>query len=102
MMTFSFNDLLSPNSQLQGEIDAAALRVLHSGWYVLGAEVNAFEAEFAAYHGVEHAGAIPVLVDVDEEAYTMDPAAARAAITPRSQAILPVHLYGQPADMVTL
>jgi dTDP-3-amino-3,4,6-trideoxy-alpha-D-glucose transaminase len=135
---------LSPNSQLQGEIDAAALRVLHSGWYVLGAEVNAFEAEFAAYHGVDHAvgvatgtdaielalraaglgrgdevitvahtavpticaieraGAIPVLVDVDEETYTMDPAAARAAITPRSQAILPVHLYGQPADMVTL
>src|SRR5215207_5598316 len=144
MMTFSFNDLLSPNSRLQDEIDAAALRVLHSGWYVLGSEVSAFEREFAAYHGVDHAvgvatgtdaielalraaglgrgdevitvahtavpticaieraGAIPVLVDVEEQTYTMDPAAARAAITPRTRAILPVHLYGQPADMVTL
>ena len=51
----SFNDLLSPNAELQGEIDAAALRVLHSGWYILGAEVSAFEAEFAAYHGAAHA-----------------------------------------------
>ncbi len=139
-----FNDLLSPNAELQDEIDAAALRVLHSGWYILGAEVSAFEAEFAAYHGVDHAvgvasgtdaielalraagigagdevitvahtavptvcaveraDATPVLVDVEAETYTMDPAAARAAITPRTRAILPVHLYGQPADMVTL
>jgi dTDP-3-amino-3,4,6-trideoxy-alpha-D-glucose transaminase len=139
-----FNDLLSPNCELQDEIDAAALRVLHSGWYVLGGEVSSFEAAFAAYHDVEHAigvasgtdaielalraagvgrgdevitvsltavptvcaieraGAVPVLVDVDDDTYTMDPAAARAAITPRTRAILPVHLYGQPADMVTL
>src|SRR5829696_9381204 len=55
MMTFSFNDLLSPNSQLHGEIDAVALRVLRSGWYILGKEVSAFEAAFAAYHGVDHA-----------------------------------------------
>src|ERR1700758_3621236 len=54
-MTTLFNDLLSPNSELQDEIDAAALRVVHSGWYILGAEVNAFEAAFAAYHGVAHA-----------------------------------------------
>jgi dTDP-4-amino-4,6-dideoxygalactose transaminase len=143
MMTL-FNDLLSPNCDLQDEIDAAALRVLHSGWYLLGGELSAFEAAFAKYHDVDHsigvangtdaielalraagvergdevitvsltavptvcaierAGAIPVLVDVDSETYTMDPAAARAAITPRTRAILPVHLYGQPADMVTL
>ncbi len=47
-----FNDLLSPNRKLQDEIDAAALRVLHSGWYILGSELSAFEAGFAAYHDV--------------------------------------------------
>lgn len=143
-MTAVFNDLLKSNSELQDEIDAAALRVLRSGWYVLGTEVAAFEREFAAYHGVPHAvgvasgtdaielalraagigagdevitvahtavpticaieraGATPVLVDVDAATYTMDPESARAALTPRTQAIVPVHLYGQPADMVTM
>jgi dTDP-3-amino-3,4,6-trideoxy-alpha-D-glucose transaminase len=51
---------------------------------------------------VEMAGARPVLVDVDPETYTMDPAACRAAISPRTKAILPVHLYGHPADMTAL
>jgi dTDP-3-amino-3,4,6-trideoxy-alpha-D-glucose transaminase len=139
-----FNDLQSSNCQLQDETDAAALRVLHSGWYILGPELSAFERAFAAYHGVEHAvgvasgtdaielalraagigpgeevvtvsltavptvcaieraGAVPVLVDIDETTYTMDPAAVRAAITPLTRAIVPVHLYGQPVDMVTL
>lgn len=143
-MAFPFNDLSSSNSELQDEIDAAARRVLHSGWFVQGAEVSAFETEFAAYHGVAHAvgvasgtdaielalraagvgsgdevitvahtavpticaieraGATPVLVDVEPQTYTMDPAAVRAALTPRTQAIVPVHLYGQAADMVTL
>src|SRR4051794_21272427 len=54
-MTALFNDLLKSNSELQDEIDAAALRVLRSGWYVLGAEVAAFEREFAAYHDLPHA-----------------------------------------------
>jgi dTDP-3-amino-3,4,6-trideoxy-alpha-D-glucose transaminase len=143
-MAILFNDLLSSNADLQCEIDAAAIRVLHSGWYVLGAEVSAFETAFASYHSVDHAvgvasgtdaielalraagigrgdevitvahtavaticaieraGAIPVLVDVEAETYTMDPAAARAAITTRTRAILPVHLYGHPADMARL
>jgi dTDP-4-amino-4,6-dideoxygalactose transaminase len=48
---------------------------------------------------VERTGARPVLVDVDEATYTMDPAAAAAALTPRTKALLPVHLYGHPADM---
>jgi dTDP-4-amino-4,6-dideoxygalactose transaminase len=48
---------------------------------------------------IEHAGAKPVFVDVDETYYTMDPARLEAAITPRTKAIVPVHLYGQPADM---
>ena len=51
---------------------------------------------------VERAGARPVLVDIDPATYTMDPAAAHAAITPRTRALLPVHLYGHPADMDSL
>lgn len=129
------------------EIDAAIARVLESGWYILGAEVTAFEQEFAAYIGaaesiavangtdaihvalracgigpgdgvitvshtavatvaaIELAGATPVLVDVDPETCTIDPAKIRAAIdafrngSVRIRAIIPVHLYGHPADM---
>lgn len=123
------------------ELGAAALRVLESGWYILGPELAAFERDFAAYHQVRHAvgvangtdaielalralrigpgdevitvahtavatvcavertGATPVLVDVDEATFTLDPAAAAAAVTPRTKAIIPVHLYGHPADM---
>jgi dTDP-4-amino-4,6-dideoxygalactose transaminase len=44
-------------------------------------------------------GATPVLVDVDQAHYTIDPARIEAAITPRSKAVIAVHLYGQPADM---
>jgi aminotransferase EvaB len=143
-MGYPFNDLSRSNSALQEDIDAAALRVLHSGRFVQGAEVSAFEAEFAAYHDVAHAvgvangtdaielalraaglgagdevitvahtavptvcaieraGATPVLVDVEPQTYTMDPDAVRAALTPRTRAVVPVHLYGQPADMMAL
>ncbi|MBV8550987.1 MAG: DegT/DnrJ/EryC1/StrS family aminotransferase [Acidobacteriaceae bacterium] len=48
---------------------------------------------------VGYTGAKPVFVDVDPVAYTMDPRQVEAAITPRTKAILPVHLYGQPVDM---
>jgi len=48
---------------------------------------------------IEYAGARPVFVDVEPDYWTMDPARIEAAITPRTKAILPVHLYGQPADM---
>jgi len=51
---------------------------------------------------VVHAGATPVLVDVDPDTGLIDPAAARAAITPRTKAIIPVHLYGVMADMRAL
>jgi dTDP-4-amino-4,6-dideoxygalactose transaminase len=58
--------------------------------------VNSFIASSSA---VSFAGATPVWVDVDPATYNVDPNAVRAAVTPRSRAIMPVHLYGQPADM---
>jgi dTDP-4-amino-4,6-dideoxygalactose transaminase len=53
----------------------------------------------ASVAAIEYAGARPVFVDVEPDYWTMDPARIEAAITPRTRAILPVHLYGQPADM---
>jgi dTDP-4-amino-4,6-dideoxygalactose transaminase len=57
---------------------------------------------FATAEAVVHAGALPVFVDVDDETLTIDPAAVRAALTPRTRAIVPVHLHGAPADMDAL
>ena len=53
----------------------------------------------ASVAAVTYTGARPVLVDIDPRSFTMDPATIEAAITPRTKAILPVHLYGQSADM---
>lgn len=53
----------------------------------------------ASVAAVLYAGARPVLVDIDPRSFNMDPGAIEAAITPRTKAILPVHLYGQSADM---
>ncbi|MDX2136773.1 MAG: DegT/DnrJ/EryC1/StrS family aminotransferase [Chloroflexota bacterium] len=139
-----FNNLKPVQSLLADELETAVSRVMTSGWYLLGPELEAFEAEFAAYHGVGHAvgvangtdaielalraagigagdevitvahtavatvcaveatGAMPVLVDIDPQTYTMNPQAAAAAITPRTKVLLPVHLYGQAADMTAL
>ena len=130
----------------KAEIDAAAARVLDSGWYILGKEVAAFEAEFAAYIGVAHAvgvangtdalalalralgigpadavatvshtavatvaaiemvGATPVLVDIEEDCFTIDPAEFERTVAGRPpdapiRAVIPVHLYGQAADI---
>lgn len=51
---------------------------------------------------IEQTGATPVMVDINLDTYTIDPEAAKAAITPRTRALIPVHLYGLPADMTTL
>jgi len=53
----------------------------------------------ATVAAIDYAGATPVFVDVDPDYYTMDPAAFERAITPRTKAVIPVHLFGQPADM---
>jgi len=53
----------------------------------------------ASVSAITYVGAQPVLVDIDPRTFTMDPAAIEAVVTPRTKAILPVHLYGQPADM---
>lgn len=53
----------------------------------------------ASVAAVVYTGARPVLVDIEPHSFTIDPAAIEAAVTPRTKAILPVHLYGQPADM---
>jgi dTDP-4-amino-4,6-dideoxygalactose transaminase len=53
----------------------------------------------ATVAAIEYTGARPVLVDVRADSLTMDPELIEAAITPRTRAIVPVHLYGQPADM---
>jgi len=74
-----------------------ALRAANVGW---GDEVivpaYTFQATAAAPMA---AGAIPVIVDIDPETYCIDPKAAEAAITPRTRAIIPVHLGAQMADM---
>ena len=53
----------------------------------------------ATAEAISFCGATPVFVDVNEQTYTMDPARLAAAITPRTKAVIPVHLFGQPADM---
>lgn len=65
-----------------------------------GDEVVTVGLTFAASaNAVRNVGAIPVFVDIEPASYTMDPAALEAAITPKTRAILPVHLYGTPCDM---
>jgi dTDP-4-amino-4,6-dideoxygalactose transaminase len=65
-----------------------------------GDEVVTVPFTFAAtVAAIEYTGARPVLIDIEPEFYTMDPAALEGAITPRTRAIVPVHLFGQPADM---
>ena len=53
----------------------------------------------ATAEAISYCGAKPVFVDVDEKTYNMDPARFEAAITPKTKAVIPVHLFGQPVDM---
>ena len=140
-MNIPFLDLGAAYRELQPQIDSAVARVLASGYYIGGPEVEVFEAEYATYCRSTHAvgvangldalhlvlramdvgpgdevilpsntyiatwlaisqcGATPVPVEPDARTYNIDPVLIEAAITPRTKVILPVHLYGQPADM---
>ena len=79
---------------------ALALRVLDIG---PGDEVitSPLSAAYSAL-AIMMAGARPVFADIDPDRLTLDPRAAEAAVTPRTRAIMPVHIYGQPADMAAL
>jgi dTDP-4-amino-4,6-dideoxygalactose transaminase len=79
----------------------AALQLVLQGLGVgLGDEVITVAHTFiATAEAINAAGARPVFIDIDPVSYTMDPSRLEAAITSRTKAIIPVHLYGQPADM---
>ncbi len=136
--------LLDPTRQyarLKSEIDAAVLKVLKHGQFILGPEVKKLEEGIAALCNVKYAvgvasgtdalllalhacgvgptdevittdfsffatagvihrlGAKPVFVDIEPDSYNIDPNLVEAAITPKTKVIMPVHLFGQVADM---
>jgi dTDP-4-amino-4,6-dideoxygalactose transaminase len=82
--------------------DAITIALLASG-VVPGDEViTAPNTCIPTIVGIERAGAVPVLADVDPRTYTLDPEQVERRVTSRTRAILPVHLYGQPADLTAL
>ncbi len=143
-----FLDLKTINQQYRAELIEACTRVLDSGWYIGGQELEKFEQHFAQYCGAEFAIGVangldaliltlrawkelgklqdgdevivpantyiasilaitannltPVLVEPDEQSLNISPAAIQEAITAKTKVILPVHLYGQLADMPSI
>jgi len=137
-------DLKAEYEEIRDEVNEAVLRVLASGRYILGPELEAFESEVANYLGVKHAigvangsdslylalralnvgpgdevivpaftffatagsvvrvGAMPVFADIRPDIYNLDPEDFAKRITRRTKAVIPVHLYGQPADMAEI
>jgi len=140
-VTVPFVDLKAQYRSIKPEVDAAIQHILENTQFVLGAEVAAFEKEFAVYSGAEHGigvnngtsalhlamlaagigagdevittpftfvasvaaiwytGAKTVFADIDPKTFLIDASKIEALITPKTKAILPVHLYGQPCDM---
>lgn len=138
--TIPFVDLRAQHAGLRAQLDAAFGRVLSRSDFILGADVEAFESEFAQFCGARYCvgvssgtsalrlalqaagvrpgddvilpantyiatalavsacGATPVLVDVDDS-HLLTASAVTAALTPRTKALVPVHLYGRLADM---
>jgi dTDP-4-amino-4,6-dideoxygalactose transaminase len=147
-MKIPFLDLHPITARQREEMIAAATRVIDSGWFILGAELDAFEKEFAEWNGSAHAigvatgldglslslrawkemgrlsdgdevivpgntfiasilaiteaGMKPVMVEPNEASFNLDVKAAEAAITDRTRVLMPVHLYGQAADMAAV
>lgn len=139
-----FLDVGHSHRQIEPELRSAYERVMASGHYILGSEVEAFEDQLASFEQVDHAvgvgsgldalvltlaacgigpgdevivpahtfvatwmavsrvGATPVPVEPLPDTLNVDPDAVEAAVTPRTVAIMPVHLYGQPADVLSL
>lgn len=136
-----FLDLAALHHPIRSQLDAAYQRVMNSGWFIAGPELEAFELEFAEYCNVAHcvgvgngldaihlllraycigpgdevlvpsntfiatwlavtqSGATPVPVEPLAVTHNIDPAQLEQHITAKTRAIVPVHLYGQPADM---
>jgi len=143
-MNIPFGNLKENYNISKRAIDKSIVRVLNSGWFILGKEVELFEKEFARFCGAKycvgvanglealqisllasgikkgdevittplsaaatalaiiHIGAKPVYVDIDSETYNIDPEKIKKAITKKTKAILPVHLYGQICDMQSI
>jgi dTDP-4-amino-4,6-dideoxygalactose transaminase len=143
-MAVELFDTSSPVAGLRAELRAAVERVLDSERYILGPEVSAFEQEFAAYCGADHAvgvangteaitialramgagpgdevvvpsftfyasaeaipptGATPVFCDIDPETYCVTADTVRAALTPRTKAVIAVHLFGNVAPIAEI
>ncbi len=137
-------DLRRLPPSLEKDLEAAFHRVLSSGTYILGPEVDAFEADCRAYVGARHAigvssgtdallvalmalgvgagdevicptftffatagtiwrlGARPVFVDSHPGCFNLDPERFEAAISPKTRAVVPVHLFGQCAEMTSI
>lgn len=140
-MNIAFGDLKTHYESIKAEIDNAVSRVLASGWYILGPELESFEHAFADYlgskyvvgcasgteaiylalaaagvgpgdevitvahtavptiSGISMTGATPVFVDIDPQTYLMATDQLEAKITRKTKAIIPVHIYGQVADL---
>jgi dTDP-4-amino-4,6-dideoxygalactose transaminase len=143
-MRVPFFDMRAEIAAVRADIDAAIARVLDSGGFIGGPEVEAFERELAVAAGGTHAvgvssgsdallvalmalgvgpgdevvttpltflatagaiarlGARPVFADVDPDTLTLDPRAAASAVTARTRAVIPVHLFGRVADLPTV
>lgn len=140
-MQVPFVDLRAQHAPLDAALEQVFREVVGRGDFILGAAVERFESEYAAFIGARHAigvgtglsaielalrgfdigpgdeviapantfiatvlailavGATPVFADIDPATYLIDPSTVAAAITPRTKAIVPVHLYGQPIDL---
>ena len=140
-----FSDPSASYQSHKNEIDQAITRVLGSGWFVLGQEVEAFEEEFASFHGtdfhcvgvangtdaialalrclgmkdgeevitpshtavatvsaIEQAGCKPVFADIDPVTRCICPQSLESRISPKTRAVVPVHIFGQPCDMTRI
>ena len=143
-MNVPFLELKPTYDELRPAMDAAYHRVMESGWFLFGAELAAFESEYAASVGAAHCiavanglealqlallaenigpgdevivpshtyiaswlaissvGAKIVPAEPEEDTCNLDPHRIEALVTPRTRAIMPVHLYGQPCDMAAI